>query len=289
MHTITANFKTLKKVNSLPFLDDLIQLINQYKDEFVIEGFTSDTSDNRKFRPLNSHNLSLALNRSPILTIGGNNQNIFEMFISQGDGTFLVDRYITSSITIDIASSYFFENNQLSIRKKQILLDYCMQLYCITEPLCGYIHDRLDASAIGVALGKHGVTNFFGIHSISIGHIKLPHAKCPISGIYWGNYFGPDCVEFYGKHILSSLKGIYNYKELRDGGVLFFTSDNPLTPDKEQTRTNQLEIWKQLKITPLPKIPIIKKYKKTILKQKTHYLERLLQFFKDSDQGIGGR
>jgi hypothetical protein len=56
-----------------------------------------------------------------------------------------------------------------------------------------------------------------------------------IPGIYWGNYFGPFYVDWFGREKFKTLPCVYK-KELKDGGIFFTIADSPFEWNSDKAR-----------------------------------------------------
>lgn len=66
-----------------------------------------------------------------------------------------------------------------------------------------------------------------------------------IPGIFWGNYFGPFYVEWFGRDKFKTLPCSYK-KEMPDGGIFFATAESPSKWNTEEARAMELRIKNHL-------------------------------------------
>lgn len=268
---IDASFYTIKDVMKTDFIERFLKILDQYADEFGIQGYTYSHASKPRYKPIDKETLIKEYWKSedtigrklPWINFGGNKPYLYRLSLLVDDGKIIKNRYNMSTINASIDKSYFSEGTREQQQKRiETYLIFCKQLYDLMQPLCTYAHDVDDEHAISVSLSKKGLYRFLGFfYSTHFGHIQQPHIDCPIGGIYWLNYFGPRCVEFYGKDRLLNAPGVVRRENLNDGGMLLLTAPHPLTPDDPEHRANQLALWKYLGLKPQPNIKMIAKYK----------------------------
>jgi hypothetical protein len=66
-----------------------------------------------------------------------------------------------------------------------------------------------------------------------------------VPGIYWGTYFGPFYVDWFGKEKLEALPCVEK-QELPTGGIFFTTAPTPFDWDKPETRAMQRSVMDHL-------------------------------------------
>ncbi len=66
-----------------------------------------------------------------------------------------------------------------------------------------------------------------------------------VPGIYWGTYFGPFYVDWFGREKFETLPYVKK-EELSTGGIFFTTAETPFDWDKPDTRVRQRAVMKHL-------------------------------------------
>jgi len=198
----------------------------------------------------------------PWIDFVGHKPYKFSLSICVEDGKVVRGRYRATAITIWIDKMYFVDGPEEEQKHRlDTYLTLCKDIYLLANPLCGECHDVDDHHAVNISLSKRGFFRFLEFaYSTEFGHIEQPYIDCPISGIYWANYFGPSCVDFFGRERLLNAPGIVKREELDGGGMLLFTAPHPLTPNDATHRANQLDLWNYLGLKPKPNIKVIAKY-----------------------------
>lgn len=236
---IEIKYRTLKDLQSPDFWDLFIELINKHQKEFNIKGQATSHADNPRYKPIEKEEILKTVNykepyNSAYICFGGNKPYYFKINFNIQDGAIVRNRYNFSFIDVKISRQYFIDGNKSEKINNWLIL--CTDLYCLFEPLCAFSHDYNDY-----------------IEIISGSHADQPCLDCPIMGVFWANFFGPGCVDYFGKDKLLKAPGITKKEELEDGGVLILTAPDPLEPNNPQNEKNQYDLWKYLGLTPLPK------------------------------------
>jgi hypothetical protein len=115
--------------------------------------------------------------------------------------------------------------------------------------------------AISTALGRGFWRSLGFVRSTEFAHIDQPHRDCPLAGVYWANYWGPKCVGYFGAERLLQAPWVVHRELLDDGGVVLLTAPDPLTPDDPTHRGNQLGLWRELGLRPVPDLKLVARYK----------------------------
>lgn len=267
--TIAASFQTIMDVMNTSFIEQFLGIIEKYADHFGVKGYTTIHKGNPRLKTINNKFIIEELWRVsdqgrglPWIDFIGRKPYGFNLSICVGDGRVIKDRYHTTDVTARVDRDYFIaDSEELQRHRLDTYLALCKDIYCLTKPLCGDCHEDEDDLAISASLSKRGIFRFFGFaYSTEYGHIELPHIDCPITGIYWANYLGPSCVEFFGRERLLNAPGVVNREDLDGGGMLLFTAPHLLTPNDPIHRANQLALWDYLGLRPKPNLKVIAKY-----------------------------
>jgi hypothetical protein len=265
---VIASFGTIMGVMNRSFIEGFLEMIDTYADEFGIKGY--HLVDKVRLKPLDKRLIieelwlpNVAGRDLPWIYFAGRKPYDFDLSIHVEDGKVAVKRYNMTVVRVRVDRDYFIATSEEEQKRRlDTYLALCRDIYRLTKPLCGECHDADDEDAISVSLSKRGLFRFLGFaYSAEYGHIEQPHIDCPISGIYWANYFGPSCIEFFGHEKLLNAPGVVNREELEGGGMLLFTAPHPLTPDDPVHRANQLALWNYLGLNPEPNLKVIAKYK----------------------------
>lgn len=236
---IQTTYRTLKDLQSPAFWDLFLDVIKKYKKDFGLMGQTISYANHPRYKPIVKEEILKAINdnkpsNSVHICFGGNKPYNFKIDFNLQNGEIVRNRHSFSFVDVRINSQYFMNENKAKNLNHWLVL--CTELYDLFDPLCAFSHDDNDYVAI-----------------ISGTHTDQPHIDCPISGIFWANFFGPCCIEFFGKDRLLKAPGIVKLEELKNGGMLVLTGPDPLEPNNPKNEKNQYELWKYLGLKPLPK------------------------------------
>jgi hypothetical protein len=265
--TISTDFLTITDVMNKLFIGKLLEIIDKYEECFGIKGY--HLVNKVRIKPLDKRFIIEELWRPrgpdddlPWVYFAGKKPYNFELCVHVGNRKIVGNRYNMTSVSIRINRIFFtFGTEDQKRSRTETFLGLCGEIYSLTKPLCGRCHDEEDKLAISVSLSKRGFFRGFGFaYSTEYGRIEQPHINCPITGIYWANFFGPSCVEFFGRERLLNAPGVVKREDLDGGGMLLYTAPHLLTPNDPIHRANQLALWNYLGLKPKPNLKVIAKY-----------------------------
>jgi hypothetical protein len=267
---INASFGTIADVMTNGFIEQFLEVIEKYADHFGIVGYRPKHNENLRLKPIDKKVFVEELWRPttrgrglPWVHFGGSKRFSFEISIRVCDGKILKDRYDMTDVTMFVDRSYFTTGSETQQSDNLFtFLSLCKDIYHLTKPLCGDCHDIEDEHAIRASLSRRGLFRFLNYaYSTEYGHVEQLHIDCPMTGIYWANFLGPSCVNFFGYERLLKAPGVIKREDLDGGGMLLFTAPHPLTPDDPVHRANQIALWDYLGFRPSPNLKVIAKYK----------------------------
>ncbi len=270
-YDISTIFWAIQDLTDPGFLDQVLALVARYRDEFGARGYSLSQANTPRYKPVDRDYLlrevwkvDPSTKKCPAVRFGGGPPYQFDLRldVDRNAGQILRNRYLFSELSVSINRTYFAE---VSGGERQhrvgMYLKCCRELYLLSRPLCGHGHEADDRLAISAALGR-GFRRWLGfVRSVEFAHIDQPHLDCPLAGAYWANYLGSSCVAYFGAERLKRALGVVNRETLEDGGVVLLTAEDPLTPDDPTARANQLALWRDLGLRPIPDLKIIARYK----------------------------
>lgn len=196
---IETEYYSLRSLREPALLDDFLILMDKYSSEFGVKGITTSFAERPRYKPIIKDSIVSEINKKgneAYIRFGANKPYNIKIDFNIDDGEIINNRYNFSSVSLRIDRKYFFSNIR---RKVDAWLDFCIKLYDIFEPLFAFSHDSADSASI------YGGT----------GNIKQPHLNCPVVGIFWANFFGPCCIDYFGRARILQAPGADKIEKLK--------------------------------------------------------------------------
>ena len=150
---------------------------------------------------------------------------------------------VESTLHVSATSFVMFDHLGLSVDSRWFTIaehvdrfvGLARDLCGIIRPNSGYVQNWRSERVLGEITDEYG--NLVGY--------SAPKVKWALKGIFWGNFFGPEYVEMFGRKKMMTAP-CYKIEELQDGGVLLLLSKSPLEASEPEYLARKNELYAYL-------------------------------------------
>lgn len=260
--TVKSSFYPKADLRTPSAIGDILDIVVKWQSEFAITGYTTSQASQPRYKPI-ERGAILSLWQPdvlsyPILTCGGNKYKFkVKVYCPVQPDPPECQTSKAPIVWIEIHESYFEVDTS---ERTRLFLDFMKSMWSVLTPSYGYSHNSFDKLAIATALSPSGIFSWLNVFtSFQFGHVHASK-ECPIEGVFWANWLGPECRATYFSNGVTNVPGVVRAEEIEHGGVLILTDDNPLASGQGNSRKNQLVLWRHLGLSPIPKLTAIDKY-----------------------------